>query len=68
MTDNNTCVICGEIIPEGSQICINCYKQFVDDIDSNEIYKYFNFKNKKGEENDKRTKITGKRNQISKNS
>ena len=27
MEENNTCVCCGEIIPEGRMVCVNCEKK-----------------------------------------
>ena len=26
MEENNTCVCCGEVIPEGRMVCVNCEK------------------------------------------
>lgn len=33
MEENNTCVCCGEIIPEGRQICIKCERADKNDSD-----------------------------------
>jgi len=27
MEENNTCICCGEVIPEGRMVCVNCEKK-----------------------------------------
>lgn len=37
--ENNTCVCCGKIIPEGFQYCHNCYEDYEQIVAVNEAYK-----------------------------
>lgn len=37
--ENNTCVCCGKIIPEGFQYCHNCYENYEQIVAVNEAYK-----------------------------
>lgn len=32
----DTCVICGEYVPEGTMVCINCYKEIMEREKKNE--------------------------------
>jgi len=43
MEENNTCICCGEVIPEGRMVCINCEK-IVDAFNECKCTSFFFFK------------------------